>query len=277
MNPKFGGTRGYTLVEMMIVLVVMSVMISFGIPKFCALEQSRADVAGANLRAIWTAERIYWLDNRTYTTSLPVLVSLNLLDPSIPSDPYYTYLVPAADSATFTATANAQPTSPGQAPSRSRRTAGSPAHSHVRVKPTSWSASSEMWRSMKVARDSFLTSGLRSGRRRRGSWLLEVQIAFVLLGIGLAGLCPFVVMQLKQLVNLESRLMATSYTFQRIGGVPSTAPFPSPSTIRPHPSLHRAGLHPNLRLTTTISFPGITPGRETDDTGPVADDLQQRE
>ena len=66
---------------------------------------------------------------------------------------------------------------------------------------------------MKVARDSFLTSGLRSGRWRRGSSLLEVQIAFALLGIGLAGLCPFVVMQLKQLVNLESRFMATSYTF----------------------------------------------------------------
>ena len=72
-NPKFGGTRGYTLVEMMIVLVVMGVMISFGIPQFSrALEQSRADVAGANLRAIWTAERIYWLDNRTYTTNLQV-------------------------------------------------------------------------------------------------------------------------------------------------------------------------------------------------------------
>ena len=89
----------------------------------------------------------------------------------------------------------------------------SPAHSRVRGKPTLWSASSEVWRSMKVARDSFLTSGLRSGCGRRGSWMLEVQIAFVVLGIGLAGLCPFVVMQLRQLVNLESRLMATPYIF----------------------------------------------------------------
>jgi len=83
---------------------------------------------------------------------------------------------------------------------------------------------------MKVARDSFLTSGLRFGCRRRGSWLLEVQIAFALLGIGLAGLCPFVVMQLKQLLNLESRFMATSYTFQRIGAVSYTAQgWPPPS------------------------------------------------
>jgi len=91
---------------MMIVLVVMGVMISFGIPRFSrALEQSRADVAGANLRAIWTAERIYWLDNRNYTSSLSVLVNLNLLDPSIPSDTSYAYSVPTADTATFTATA----------------------------------------------------------------------------------------------------------------------------------------------------------------------------
>lgn len=82
---------------------------------------------------------------------------------------------------------------------------------------------------MKVARDSFLTSGLRFGCRRRGSWLLEVQIAFALLGIGLAGLCPFVVMQLRQLVNLESRFMATSYTFNSVGGGALTqSPWPYP-------------------------------------------------
>ncbi len=103
---KHAGTRGYTLVEMMIVLVVLGVMISFGVPQFTrALEQSRADVAGANLRAIWTAERVYWLDNRTYTSSLAVLVSANLLDPTIPSDTSYTYLVSDADTTTFTATA----------------------------------------------------------------------------------------------------------------------------------------------------------------------------
>jgi hypothetical protein len=36
--------------------------------------------------------------------------------------------------------------------------------------------------------------------------LLKVQIAFVVLGIGLAGLCPFVVMQLRQVRVLEERL-----------------------------------------------------------------------
>jgi len=60
--------------------------------------------------------------------------------------------------------------------------------------------------------------------------MLEAQIAIAMLGIGLAGLCPFVVMQLKQLVILESRFMATSYTFQRVGAVSYTeSPWPPPS------------------------------------------------
>ncbi len=42
--------------------------------------------------------------------------------------------------------------------------------------------------------------------RRRGYTLLEVQVAFAVLGIGLAGLCPLVVMQLRQVRQLELRL-----------------------------------------------------------------------
>ncbi|MGA2700613.1 MAG: type II secretion system protein [Isosphaeraceae bacterium] len=103
---RWTGRRAYTLVEMSVVLIIMGIFITLAMPRFSrSLESARADVAGANLRAIWTAERIYWLDNRTYTTSLDVLVSLNLLDPSIPSNTSYTYLVTAADTATFTATA----------------------------------------------------------------------------------------------------------------------------------------------------------------------------
>jgi type II secretory pathway pseudopilin PulG len=41
---------------------------------------------------------------------------------------------------------------------------------------------------------------------RRGTSLLEVQIAFALLGVALAGLAPLVVMQLRQVRQLELRL-----------------------------------------------------------------------
>jgi type II secretory pathway pseudopilin PulG len=43
-------------------------------------------------------------------------------------------------------------------------------------------------------------------RGSRGYTLLEVQVSFALLGIGLAGLCPLVVMQLRQVRQLELRL-----------------------------------------------------------------------
>ncbi|WP_165220478.1 type IV pilin protein [Aquisphaera insulae] len=105
-----GRPRGYTLVESMVVLVIMGILMSMALPRFSrALESSRLDVAGANLRAIWTAERIYWLRNRTYTADLTQLS--DLLDPSIniaaPSSPdaYYYYGVAAADPSSFAVTA----------------------------------------------------------------------------------------------------------------------------------------------------------------------------
>ena len=57
----------------------------------------------------------------------------------------------------------------------------------------------------------------RSNSHRRGAMMLETQIALAMLGIGLAGLCPFVVMQLRQLTKLESRLVASTYTYNSVG------------------------------------------------------------
>jgi type II secretory pathway pseudopilin PulG len=49
--------------------------------------------------------------------------------------------------------------------------------------------------------------GVALPRNSRGGYtLIEVQVAFALLGIGLAGLCPLVVMQLRQVRQLELRL-----------------------------------------------------------------------
>lgn len=47
---------------------------------------------------------------------------------------------------------------------------------------------------------------LTKGLVRRGYTLLEIQVGIVILGIGLAGICPFVVMQLRQVRLLEKRL-----------------------------------------------------------------------
>jgi hypothetical protein len=54
---------------------------------------------------------------------------------------------------------------------------------------------------------------------RRGYMLFEVQMAFVVLGIGLAGLCPLVVMQQRQVRMLEMRLRGQVTETSRITGV----------------------------------------------------------
>jgi hypothetical protein len=65
----------------------------------------------------------------------------------------------------------------------------------------------------------------RSSRRsaiehsnRRGSALLEVQIAFAVLGIGLAGMCPFVLMQIRLVRRLEARLQGQVVMHNRSTG-----------------------------------------------------------
>ena len=98
---------GWSLLEVVVVLTVMGIFISMSAPSFHrSLEQSRADIAAANLRAIWSAERIYWLEYRNYTDDLSELDSLGLLDPSIVlATDFYVYSVPSADSTTLSATA----------------------------------------------------------------------------------------------------------------------------------------------------------------------------
>jgi len=107
-QPFRTSARGFSLIEMLIAMVVLGVLLSMGIPQFQqSLEQSRADVAGANLRAIWSAQRLYWLENRTYAPDLPTLLTANLIDPSLTTSTVpYTYEVTGpSDNSSFTATA----------------------------------------------------------------------------------------------------------------------------------------------------------------------------
>jgi Tfp pilus assembly protein PilE len=93
--------------EVMIVVAIIAVLVSLSAPTFTrSMEQSHADVAGARLRAIWAAERLYWLENRTYTDDLSQLAALGLLDPTVPSaGGRYSYTIVAADDESFVAAA----------------------------------------------------------------------------------------------------------------------------------------------------------------------------
>ena len=75
---------GFTLIELVVVLTVMAVLTSFSVPSFRrTMEQSKADQASANLQALWSAQQLYWLEQRTYTNSLTALRDLKLIDPML--------------------------------------------------------------------------------------------------------------------------------------------------------------------------------------------------
>ncbi len=55
---------------------------------------------------IWSAQRLYWLQNRTYSPDLNTLLTANLIDPSLTTATApYTYAMSNSSSSTFTATA----------------------------------------------------------------------------------------------------------------------------------------------------------------------------
>ena len=136
--------RGYSLVEMIVAVIVAGVLLSIGVPRFQrSLEQSRADVAGANLRAIWSAQRLYWLQNRTYATDLSTLVSANLIDPSLPGAnvPYSYSIADASDTGSPRRRPAAVPRA-GAAASRSPPMGRSPELCSNRARAFPWSRDS---------------------------------------------------------------------------------------------------------------------------------------
>jgi prepilin-type N-terminal cleavage/methylation domain-containing protein len=108
--------RGFTLLEVMIVMTIMGVLIAIPTPIFLrAVEQSKLDVATANLRSIWSAQRMYRMENGRYgsLSDLAPGGDRALLDPSIlsPSTFYGYAIVVSADGQTFVATAQHPATS----------------------------------------------------------------------------------------------------------------------------------------------------------------------
>jgi prepilin-type N-terminal cleavage/methylation domain-containing protein len=100
--------RGFTLLELGITIIIVGVLVSFAVPSFSRVtEQGHVDAASQYLRSVWSAERLYWLENKTYTDSLGDLSTLKLIDPKIATgnDGYFNYTITAATSTTFSVTA----------------------------------------------------------------------------------------------------------------------------------------------------------------------------
>ena len=60
--------EGFTLIELMVVVMIIAVLIAIAIPSFLGFRKSAQDrSAQSELRNVLLAEKAYWLDNGDYT------------------------------------------------------------------------------------------------------------------------------------------------------------------------------------------------------------------
>ena len=68
--------RGFTLIEIMIVVLIIAILLAIAIPNFLrARETSRAKSCKANLRQVETAKEQWAMDNKKGATDTPVLAT----------------------------------------------------------------------------------------------------------------------------------------------------------------------------------------------------------
>ena len=106
--------RGFTLIEMMIVVAIIAILVSILVPNFIrARAQAQTAACEANLKEIATALELYETDNEKYPASGTVNASNTDLQPYLkqtPVDPaagpgqYYTFTVTGGGSSTATYT-----------------------------------------------------------------------------------------------------------------------------------------------------------------------------
>ena len=112
--------KGFTLIEVMVVVVIIGILATFLVPKIMdAPDKARVEKAKAEMRGIATALQLYKFDNGFYPTSeqgLQALVTEASTDPvplyfksggylnELPKDPwgvYYIYMYPGEGNKDF--------------------------------------------------------------------------------------------------------------------------------------------------------------------------------
>ena len=97
--------HGFTLVELMIVVVIVSILASIAYPNYQAfLARAKRNEARAALLRLATAQERFYLNNNTFTQDLTRL-GFGTTPTWITETGYYTIQVTAADANNFSATA----------------------------------------------------------------------------------------------------------------------------------------------------------------------------
>ena len=82
MRERLNKEEGFTLVELMVVVLIIAILIAIAIPTFLgARERAQDRAAQSNLRNALTAEKVYYTDEETYTDS--AAGELDTIEPSL--------------------------------------------------------------------------------------------------------------------------------------------------------------------------------------------------
>ncbi|MEL6105933.1 MAG: prepilin-type N-terminal cleavage/methylation domain-containing protein [Planctomycetota bacterium] len=96
----------FSLIEVMVTMTILGILLAFASPSVTrSVEQSHADLAGASLRSISSAQRFYWLENRTYASDIDDLITDELVDQELLNSARYEFSILSADAEAFTARA----------------------------------------------------------------------------------------------------------------------------------------------------------------------------